>query len=142
MIYSLAVTSFGLAESFCRGFDYFPWKMIQSGDFDRLLLRPRSLFIQVAGSYFHIHRLPRVLTGICVIIWAVYRLHIPFSILNLTILLLALIGGFLTYMPATMLHGAPLIICLKYFGVFLLSLCRCLLSVIILPQQSADGASP
>ena len=97
LIYSLAVTSFGLAESFCRGFDYFPWKMIQSGDFDRLLLRPRSLFTQVAGSYFHIHRLPRVLTGLCVVIWALARLNAPFSAINILILLLALVGGFLTY---------------------------------------------
>jgi len=64
LIYALAVTSFGIAETFCRGFDYFPWKMIQTGDFDRLLLRPKSLFTQVAGSFFHIHRLSRIATGI------------------------------------------------------------------------------
>jgi ABC-2 type transport system permease protein len=97
LVYSLAVTSFGLAESFCRGFDYFPWKMIRSGDFDRLLLRPRSLFTQVAASYFHLHRLPRVLTGLAVIIWALRRLHVPFSLLNVIIIVLALLGGFITY---------------------------------------------
>lgn len=26
LIYAMAVTSFGLAETFCRGFDYFPGK--------------------------------------------------------------------------------------------------------------------
>ena len=36
LIYAMAVTSFGLAETFFRGFDYFPWKMIQTGDFDRV----------------------------------------------------------------------------------------------------------
>ena len=51
LIYAMAVTSFGLAETFCRGFDYFPWRTIRTGDFDRLLLRPCSLFVQVAGSY-------------------------------------------------------------------------------------------
>ena len=34
LIYAMAVTSFGLAETFCRGFDYFPWRMIRSGDFE------------------------------------------------------------------------------------------------------------
>ena len=97
LIYSIAVTSFGLAESFCRGFDYFPWRMIQSGDFDRVLLRPRSLFTQVAASYFHLHRLPRVITGIAVIIWALVRMGVPFSFFNLLILVLALAGGLLTY---------------------------------------------
>jgi len=97
LIYSIAVTSFGLAESLCRGFDYFPWRMIRSGDFDRVLLRPRSLFTQVAASYFHLHRLPRVITGIIVIIWALSRMGIPFTFFNLLILALALLGGLLTY---------------------------------------------
>ncbi|MCL2513081.1 MAG: ABC-2 family transporter protein [Oscillospiraceae bacterium] len=97
LIYALAVASFGLAESFCRGFDYFPWKMIQSGDFDRLLLRPHSLFTQVAGSYFHLHRLPRPITGIIAVIWLLSRMNVPFSPLNFIILALALAGGVLTY---------------------------------------------
>ena len=97
LIYALAVASFGLAESFCRGFDYFPWRMIRSGEFDRILLRPRSLFIQVAGAYFHLHRLPRAITGIVGAIWLLSRLHIPFSLLNILVLTLALAGGALTY---------------------------------------------
>lgn len=97
LIYALAVTSFGLAESFCRGFDYFPWRMIRSGDFDRVLLRPRSLAIQIAGSYFHIHRLSRVVSGVCAILWCLWKLNVQLSFLNVYILLFALIGGFLTY---------------------------------------------
>jgi len=97
LIYAIAVTSYGLAESFCRGFDYFPWKMIQSGDFDRLLLRPRSLFIQVASSYFHLHRLPRPLTGLAAIIWLLARMNIPFSLFNFIVLLTALTGGLCAY---------------------------------------------
>ena len=97
LIYALAVTSFGLAESLCRGFDYFPWKMIRTGEFDRLLLRPRSLFTQIAGSYFHLHRLPRPITGITAIIWLLSRLDVPFSIINAFVLTLAILGGLLTY---------------------------------------------
>ena len=97
LIYALAVISYGLAESFCRGFDYFPWKMIQSGDFDRLLLRPRSLFIQVAGSYFHLHRLPRPVTGLTAVIWLLVRMNIPFSFLNVFIIVFALLGGLAAY---------------------------------------------
>jgi ABC-2 type transport system permease protein len=97
LIYVLAVTAFGLAETFCRGFDYFPWKMIRSGDFDRLLLRPRSLFTQVAGSYFHLHRLPRPLTGIAAAVWLLIRLDAPLTAVNISVLLLALTGGVLTY---------------------------------------------
>lgn len=97
LIYAIAVTSFGIAESLCRGFDYFPWKMIRSGDFDRLLLRPRTLFVQVAGSYFHIHRLSRVAAGLAVIIWSLNRQGIIVNAANGLILLLALVGGALMY---------------------------------------------
>ena len=97
LIYVLAVTSFGLAECFCRGFDYFPWKMIQTGDFDRLLLRPSSLFTQVAGSYFHLHRLPRPITGIAAMIWLLARLDVSLNFINILVLILALLGGLLTY---------------------------------------------
>ncbi len=97
LVYAMAITSFGLAETFCRGLDYFPWKMIRSGDFDRVLLRPRPLLIQVAGSYFHIHRLSRVFGGVCAISWCLWMLGVSLTPLDLLTLVLALIGGFLTY---------------------------------------------
>jgi len=97
LIYSMAVTSFGLAESFCRGFDYFPWKMIRTGDFDRVLLRPQPLTVQIAGSYFHIHRFARVFSGIGVISWCLFRMKIALTAIDILVLILALIGGFITY---------------------------------------------
>ena len=97
LIYSLATTSFNLAESFCRGFDYFPWQMLRSGNFDRLLLRPKSLFTQVSGSFFHIHRLGRAAVGMGIIIWALGRNGVAMTPHNLSILVLALAGGVLTY---------------------------------------------
>lgn len=97
LVYALAITSFGIAETFCRGFDYFPWRMIQSGDFDRVLLRPKSLIVQIAGSYFHIHRLSRVFCGICAILWCLWKLGVTLTALNALIIIFALVGGFLAY---------------------------------------------
>ncbi len=97
LVYALAVTSYGLAESFCRGFDYFPWHMLRSGNFDRLLLRPRSIALQVAGSYFHLHRLSRVFAGLCVVIWLLIRLEAALSVRNVAVIAAALAGGALMY---------------------------------------------
>lgn len=97
LIYFLAVTAFGMAETFCRGFDYFPWHMVRNGEFDRVLLRPRSLFVQVAASRFHIHRLARVGMGLVMIVWLLRRLEIPFTAVNLALLVLSLLGGLLMY---------------------------------------------
>ena len=104
LIYALAITSFGLAETFCRGFDYFPWRMIRSGDFDRVLLRPRSLFVQVAGSYFHLHRLSRVVSGGAAVVWCLWRLEVELTVVDIMTIGLALAGG-----------------CLLYIGVFIVT---------------------
>jgi len=97
LIYAIAVTSFGLAESFFRGFDNFPWFMIREGNFDRVLLRPKSLFTQVAASFFHIHRFARAGVGLAIILWALNRLGVAFSIYNAAMLAFALLGGLLMY---------------------------------------------
>jgi ABC-2 type transport system permease protein len=97
LIYALAVTSFGLAESFCRGFDYFPWRMIRTGDFDRILLRPCPLTIQIAGSYFHLHRLSRVIGGLGIVIWCLWKQGVNLGFTDIIMFLSAFAGGFLTY---------------------------------------------
>ena len=97
LIYAIAVTSFGLAESFCRGFDYFAWNMVRDGGFDRALLRPKSLFTQVAASVFHVHRFARAGVGLAIIFWALNRLDVSFSMYNAAMLVFALLGGLLMY---------------------------------------------
>ena len=98
LIYSIAITAFGLAETFCRGFDSFPHKMVQNGEFDRVLLRPRSTVVQVMGSVFHIHRAARVLSGCIAIAWCLWQLQIPMTPLKILFLLYSLCGGMLLYM--------------------------------------------
>ena len=97
LIYALAVTSFGLAETFCRGFDSFPWRMVRSGDFDRVMLRPRSTFVQVAASVFHLHRLARVLSGLIAVGWCLWRMEVVMTPWRLLMLVYALCGGLVMY---------------------------------------------
>jgi ABC-2 type transport system permease protein len=97
LIYAMSITSFGIAESFCRGLDYFPWHTLRTGNMDRLLLRPPSLFTQIAGSFFHIHRLARPVTGMAAVIWCLSRLNIAPAPGNILLLASALLGGALLY---------------------------------------------
>ncbi|GHU78800.1 membrane protein [Clostridia bacterium] len=97
LVYSLALASYGMAESFCRGFDYFPWKMLQSGDFDRVMLRPRGIPFQVAGSVFHIHRLMRASLGLGISIWLLIRLNGSITPFIALVIGLSVIGGILLY---------------------------------------------
>ena len=98
LIYALALTAFGIAESLCRGLDYFPDHMLREGGFDRLLLRPKNVLLQVAASVFHIHRLARPISGFALILWCLSRLGVPCTLYSATIVITALFGGTLTYM--------------------------------------------
>ena len=48
-LYGLVNMAFAIADAACVGFDHFG-TMVRSGDFDRLLLRPRSTALQLAGQ--------------------------------------------------------------------------------------------
>jgi ABC-2 type transport system permease protein len=62
LLYSLTSLSFGLAEMIGAGIDQFD-ETIRRGEFDRLLLRPMSVFVQVLGSDFRLRRLGRLTQG-------------------------------------------------------------------------------
>lgn len=63
LLYGMASISFGLAELIGAGIDAFP-EMIRRGEFDRVLLRPVGVLLQVIGSDFRLRRLGRISQGI------------------------------------------------------------------------------
>jgi len=105
LMYSVALTSFGLAELFGRGFDSFP-PLVRNGEFDRVLLRPRSLFLQSMTLRFHLTRLVRVSGGFLLMIYALRAQSFVPSPVNLLILLGALTGGAMIYIGVFILGAA------------------------------------
>lgn len=105
LMYSVALTSFGLAELFGRGFDSFP-PLVRNGEFDRVLLRPRSLFLQSMTLRFHLTRLVRVFGGGLMMIYALRAQAFEPSVLNIAILLGALAGGAMVYIGVFILGAA------------------------------------
>lgn len=63
LFYGMTYMAFALAEAYMRGFDVID-RHIRTGEFDRLLLRPRSVFLQVLGSDFQLLRIGRFLNGL------------------------------------------------------------------------------
>lgn len=105
LMYSIALTSFGLAELFGRGFDSFP-PLVRNGEFDRVLLRPRSLFLQSMTLRFHLTRLVRVSGGLLLMIYALRAQDTAMTMGNILILLGALIGGTMVYIGIFILGAA------------------------------------
>ena len=76
--YGLVNTIFALFDFFFRGFDIVG-NLIRSGQFDRYLLRPRSLILQLLGYELTLRRLGRLAQGVVIFIWALSRLNISWS---------------------------------------------------------------
>ncbi|MBO1512079.1 ABC transporter permease [Metabacillus bambusae] len=84
--------AFAISECFARGFDSFS-SLVKEGEFDRLLVRPRSTFIQVLGSKFEFTRFGRLLQSLFVLGWALSNLSIEWNFFKVITLLLMIVSG-------------------------------------------------
>ncbi|QIZ06126.1 hypothetical protein HFZ78_04735 [Priestia megaterium] len=96
LCFSIIHMAFALSECFARGFDAFS-SMVRNGEFDRLLVRPRSTFIQVLGSKFEFTRFGRLLQSAIVLVWALTNLNIEWSVVKAATLLLMIASGVLIF---------------------------------------------
>jgi len=96
LCYGVIHLAYSLAECFARGFDSFSG-MIVRGDFDRVLVRPRSTELQVLGSQFEFTRLGRMLQGAVVLAWALYKLPIAWDAAKAATLALMIACGVLIF---------------------------------------------
>jgi len=92
LCFSIINVAFSFSECFIRGFDSFS-KIIRLGEFDRLLLRPRSTVIQVMGSMLELSRIGRLLQGISIFVIAILNLNIHWTILKILLLILVFVSG-------------------------------------------------
>jgi ABC-2 type transport system permease protein len=94
--------AFSLSECFARGFDNFS-SLVVKGEFDRILVRPRSTFVQVLGSKFEFTRFGRLVQSSIVLIWALANLAIDWSPIRAFTLLFMVISGVLIFTGIYML---------------------------------------
>ncbi|WP_028560792.1 ABC transporter permease [Paenibacillus pinihumi] len=73
--------AFAISECFGRGFDLFS-SLVVSGDFDRVLVRPRGTILQVLGSKFEFTRAGRLLQSLLVLVFAISRLSVEWTLLK------------------------------------------------------------
>lgn len=92
LFYGIISVAFAIAEALPRGFDVFS-NLIKSGDFDRILVRPRSAAFQVLGQEFQLMRIGRFAQGLLVLLWSAGQLNIDWTSANTMLLLLAIAGG-------------------------------------------------
>ena len=89
-------TGYALAEILMRGFDRFPRQII-SGNFDRLLVRPRNLLLQIMGSDQYFARLSKVMQSLVALVYCMYNLPLVWTWDKIVVLILMIIAAFATF---------------------------------------------
>src|SRR5947208_3321671 len=79
LLYAFSSISFALTDLAIGHLDLFPQK-IRDGNFDILLVRPRSTLFQVIASDFQLRRLGKAVQGVLVLVYALAVLHIDWTV--------------------------------------------------------------
>jgi ABC-2 type transport system permease protein len=106
LCYGVIHTGFSISECFARGFDSFS-TLVSSGDFDRILVRPRTTALQVIGSRFEFSRIGRLTQSLIVLIFALTHLTIQWTIVKIITLFLMIFSSIFIFLGIFMI-GATL----------------------------------
>jgi ABC-2 type transport system permease protein len=93
LLYGVISVAFALADALTRGFDVFGEQFVKTGDFDRLLVRPRSTILQLLGYELRATRIGRLAQG--VLAWSVgmHLVGLESTWIVSATLLFAVLGG-------------------------------------------------
>lgn len=92
LCFSIVLMSFTLAELFMRGFDLFAGT-IGNGEFDRMLLRPRSAILLVISGKMEFTRLGRLLQALVMFIYGISASEIAWTPQRIATIILMTAGG-------------------------------------------------
>jgi ABC-2 type transport system permease protein len=104
VLYGLVSVTFAIADALGRGFDLFG-SMVKAGDFDRLLLRPRSTVLQLMGIELTLRRVGRFAQGLIILAWGAAHADAAWSALSITLALLAIVGGVCLFLGLLVFQG-------------------------------------
>jgi ABC-2 type transport system permease protein len=105
LCFAIMLMEFSLAECIARSFDSFP-SMVRSGEFDRILVRPRSTVLQLLGSKFELSRIGRMLQAIVMFIYGICASDITWEWTKVLTVVLMLVGGTLLFIGIFMVYAA------------------------------------
>lgn len=96
---------FALSETFARGFDIFP-NLLRDGRFDRILVRPQSLILQVLGAEMDFTRLGKLLQALLVLCYALSACGIRWQGKSVLVLILMILSAVTVFTGLFLLYGA------------------------------------
>lgn len=104
LLYGLLHMGFAIVEMFARGLDMLS-ALIRLGDFDRLLVRPRYILVQVLGSDFKLSNIGKFLQGLIPFIYALIVLK-PIQLWQINLMLLSLLNITMIYFALLLIQAS------------------------------------
>ncbi|HET9988855.1 MAG TPA: ABC-2 family transporter protein [Kofleriaceae bacterium] len=102
LLYGSTDVAFAIADATGRGFDKFG-TILKAGDFDRMLLRPRSPVLQLLGYELQLMRIGRLSQGLVVLAWAGTAL--AWTPATVALLIASIIGTTCTFLGLVILQA-------------------------------------
>jgi ABC-2 type transport system permease protein len=104
LFYGMISVSWALCDAMARGFEVFG-QIVKAGDFDRMLLRPRSTVLQLLGYELTIRRVGRFAQGVAVLVYAFVSLDIDWNAGRVVLLLGAIAGTICVFMGLVIMQA-------------------------------------
>ncbi len=105
LCFSIMLLEFSLAEMTARGFDCFS-QTVRTGSFDRVLVRPRSLIVQVLGSRFELTRIGRMLQALVMFVYGITKSNVHWTPAKIVTVVFMLIGGTALFSGIFLIYAA------------------------------------
>ena len=105
LCFAILLMAFSLAECFVRGFDMFH-SMLGNGEFDRILVRPKGIMLQVLGSKVEFTRLGRLIQALLVFAYAIPASSIVWTADKILTLVLMILGGVVVFSGLFVVYAA------------------------------------
>lgn len=114
VLFTFGVIQFGFAfcETFFRGIDRFD-KLIIKGEFDRILLRPRNILLQVSCEDMYFSRISRILQSIIIIIISIFNLNVIWNIYKVITVIFILFSSVILFLSIFILSAVYCFITVK-----------------------------
>jgi len=106
MFFGVVSISFAIADFLSRGFDVLGAEFIKTGNFDRILLRPRTATLQLIGHDFRFNRAGRLAQGLVVTIIGTRSLDFHWTAATIALAVWTIAGGVALFVGCMVIQGA------------------------------------
>ena len=104
LCFSIVLVAYTLAECFFRGFDMFS-STISHGQFDRILVRPRGVILQVLGQNIEFTRIGRLLQAVVMLVYGIAGSAVEWTALRVFTIISMILGGTVVFAGLFILYA-------------------------------------